>query len=149
MLTPGSAIIGVLRRHAPNPPPSAPCYAAAPPCRQAMIDWLQLWFHPERATPGEGVPDLISAALPMWAGLITTELLVSNSLGKKRYNLRQSISNLSAGLLALMFMGEARGSEGGACSRRWAAPHHPLGVSPAGRATCSAAPLHSNTAGPT
>jgi hypothetical protein len=72
-----------------------------------MIDWLQLWFHPERATPGEGVPDLISAALPMWAGLITTELLVSNALGKKRYNLRQSISNLSAGLLALMFMGEA------------------------------------------
>lgn len=43
----------------------------------------------------------------MWAGLITTELLVSNALGKKRYNLRQSISNLSAGLLALMFMGEA------------------------------------------
>ena len=82
-----------------------------------MIDWVEAWFHPERSLGAASDYNLANTALPIWVGLIVIELAASNALGKKVYSLRQSISNLSSGLLMLTFMGE-RARERRGCTRR-------------------------------
>ena len=78
-----------------------------------MIDWVEAWFHPECSLGASSDYNLANTALPIWATLIVVELAASNFLGKKLYSLRQSISNLSSGLLMLTFMGERAGGGGG------------------------------------
>jgi hypothetical protein len=138
-----------------------------------MTEWIEAWFHPERA--GTGLPDpgvMTVKQMPVVAGLVLAEVstvmgaaaccllrtvarrlkggrrqeamcwgahaaleaprqqhhapsahtpaarpcpcpclpclqvLLSNALGRKVYNLRQSINNVAAGILTLILLGE-------------------------------------------
>lgn len=74
---------------------------------------LEMWLRPDlavAAAPGGSaaarLPDPVSDSLGLFLFLIIVEMVVSWQAhrrgGKQRYNLRQSISNLSAGILAVL-----------------------------------------------
>ncbi|KAL6781147.1 hypothetical protein ACKKBG_A09990 [Auxenochlorella protothecoides x Auxenochlorella symbiontica] len=63
---------------------------------------LRAWLHPE-AHLGYELPDPIKASSAYFVLFMLLELAVSTYQGKKVYNLRQSLSNLSAGFF-LVFL---------------------------------------------
>lgn len=86
-------------------------------CAAAMQRVLEMWLQPDLAVaaaapavPGglasNRLPDPVSDSLGLFLILIIVELVVSwqrqRTDGKQQYNLRQSISNLSAGILAVL-----------------------------------------------
>ena len=78
-----------------------------------MMGWVETWFHPERL----GLPDLQTVdQMPAAAALMLAEAVLSVALGRKVYNLRQSISNVAAGMLTLVVLGEWAGGRVGAAA---------------------------------
>lgn len=61
----------------------------------------QAWLAPEAAL-GVRLADPVAAAVPWFFVLIVVEMTAAARMGKRVYNLRQSISNVAAGVLATM-----------------------------------------------
>lgn len=89
---------------------------------------VHAWLHPESAL-GHKLPDPILAAVPGFMALILIELVISILRGKKVYNLRQTVSNLSAGVF-LTLMGTWSGTRPGpAAVHTWTRFRHGTGES--------------------
>lgn len=69
---------------------------------------LDAWLHPQ--APGGALPDPVGTAIPVFFPVILLEVLCSwhrarrpGSSAPQLYSLRQTISNLSAGVLMILF----------------------------------------------
>ena len=64
------------------------------------------WRHHGSSTTHHLPTHPLPAPAPAPACLPCLQVLLSNALGRKVYNLRQSINNVAAGILTLILLGE-------------------------------------------